>query len=62
MAIGNHLDAHVMGSPFFLRRSRARTLTSIFLAGGYEFLMENCTSIMGPPFYSSERFSFPILH
>ena len=47
MAVANHLDAHVMGasfleSQFFLP---PETLTTIVLTGGYEFLMENCTSI-----------------
>jgi hypothetical protein len=46
MAIANHLDAHVMGASvledLFLPLD---TLTTIVLTGGYEFLMENCTSI-----------------
>jgi hypothetical protein len=48
MAIAKHPDARVMGASFLpvvTSPVPLGTLTAIFLAGGYEFLMENCTSI-----------------
>jgi len=44
-AVGNHLDTHVMGTSFLDFFLPLDTLITIVLTGGYEFLMENCTSI-----------------
>ena len=47
MAIANHLDAHVMGASFVLTPLilPRHAYDYLYLAGGYEFLMENCTSV-----------------